>query len=124
MRMILFIGAGSFIGGIGRYLLSRLVQLKSTSAFPYGTLAVNLIGCFFMGVVFTLFTRDGMSEEWKLFLSTGILGGFTTFSAFSSETVLMMREEQFGYAFLYVAVSITLGLLFTYGGMIFTKSFA
>jgi len=114
MKLILTIGAGSFIGGVFRYLLSLLIQTKTTTNFPLGTLTVNIIGCFFIGIVFGIFAKGQMSHEWKLFLATGIIGGFTTFSAFSIETFTLFREGYAGYALLYVLASVLLGLLATY----------
>lgn len=117
MRIILFIGLGSFIGGIARYLLSQLIQNKALTAFPYGTLTVNIIGCFLIGIVYGFAGRSGISNEWRLFLATGILGGFTTFSAFSYESIALMRDGQAGPALLYIAASVMLGLLATYIGL-------
>ena len=113
MKLVLFIGAGSFIGGICRYLLSLLIQSKATTHFPLSTLIVNIIGCFFIGIVFGIFEKGQMSNEWKLFFATGVLGGFTTFSAFSNETFILFREGHAGYALLYVAASLLLGLFAT-----------
>ena len=90
MKILLAIGAGSFIGGTCRYLLSQFIQARSTIPFPFATLTVNIIGCLLIGVVFGLSAKGGMTPEWRLFLATGILGGFTTFSAFSYETVHML----------------------------------
>ena len=118
MRVIIFIGIGSFIGGVARYLLSQLIQPKAFPSFPYGTLAVNIIGCFLIGIIYGLAQRSGISNEWRLFLMTGILGGFTTFSAFSLETITLMRSGHTHEAFLYVAVSIIIGLLATWSGML------
>jgi CrcB protein len=87
MKIILAIGIGSFIGGILRYLLSLFIQNKFLSAFPFGTMSVNILGCFLIGLVFGLSDRGNISMEARLFLATGFLGGFTTFSAFSNETV-------------------------------------
>jgi CrcB protein len=117
MRVILFIGIGSFIGGVGRYLLSQLIQTKALTAFPYGTLAVNILGCFLIGMVYGLVEKSGLSGEWKLFLATGVLGGFTTFSAFSYESISLMRDGHTGFAFLYIAASVVLGLLATFIGL-------
>ena len=114
MKLILAIGAGSFIGGIFRYLLSILVQTKTTTNFPLGTLIVNIIGCFFIGIVFGISGKGQMPHEWKLFLATGVIGGFTTFSAFSIETFTLFREGNTGYALLYILASIIIGLLATY----------
>ena len=77
MRILLLIGTGSFIGGIFRYLLSQLLQSKFLSAFPFGTLGVNITGCFLIGLVFGLSDRGNLTQEWRLFLATGICGGFT-----------------------------------------------
>lgn len=114
MKLSIIIGIGSFIGGFSRYLLSLLIQTKITSPFPLHTLIINIAGCFFIGVVFGLFDKGQISNEWKLFLATGILGGFTTFSAFSMETLTLFREGYAGYAMLYIFASIFFGLLLTY----------
>ena len=114
MKLIFAIGTGSFIGGILRYLLTLLIQTKTTTHFPLGTLLVNLIGCFFIGIVFGIFDKGQMSHEWKLFLATGLLGGFTTFSAFSNEAFMLFRDGHTVYALLYILASVLLGLLATY----------
>ncbi len=116
MKILLLIGTGSFIGGILRYLLSQLIQVKTAGSFPYGTLTVNILGCFLIGLVFALVHKGGVSDEWKLFLTTGLLGGFTTFSAFSNETVMMLRESQYMPAAGYVSGSVLLGLAATFAG--------
>lgn len=117
MRLALIIGLGSFIGGISRYLLGYAIQNKAVSTFPYGTLTVNIIGCFLIGVIFGISERSGMSNEWRLFLTTGIVGGFTTFSAFSYESISLMRDGQPGSAFIYIACSVIIGLLATFTGL-------
>jgi len=121
MKIIIAIGIGSCLGGISRYLLSQFIQNKFLSAFPYGTLVVNIIGCFLIGIVFGLSERGNLTMEWRLFLATGILGGFTTFSAFSNETVSLLRDGQFWHAFTYIASSIVIGLLATFTGNSFIK---
>jgi len=114
MKLIFIIGIGSFIGGVFRYLLSLLIQTKTSTNFPLGTLIVNIIGCFFIGIVIGIFEKGQISYEWKWFLATGLLGGFTTFSAFSSETFILFREGYVGYAIFYIFSSILFGLLATY----------
>ncbi|HWB63485.1 MAG TPA: fluoride efflux transporter CrcB [Chitinophagales bacterium] len=114
MRILLLIGTGGFIGSVGRYLLSVLIQDKMLSSFPFGTLSVNIIGCFLIGALFALSEKGMVSTDWRLFLVTGVCGGFTTFSSFSNETIALMRGGQIGYAFAYVAASLILGLLATF----------
>jgi len=116
MKLLLAIGTGSFIGGISRYLLSQIIQSKFLSAFPFGTLAVNILGCFLIGLVFGLSERGNINQEWRLFLGTGVLGGFTTFSAFSNETFGLLRSGQLSYASLYILASVFIGLLATFIG--------
>jgi len=85
------------------------------------TLIVNIIGCFFIGIVFGLFDKGQISNEWKLFFATGVLGGFTTFSAFSSETFVLFRDGYVSYALLYISASVLLGVLATYIAYLFVK---
>ena len=123
MKVIFVIGTGSFIGGVFRYLLSLLILSKTTSLFPLSTLTVNIIGCFFIGIFIGICAKVQMPQEWELFLVTGILGGFTTFSAFSNETVFLFREGYVGYAMLYIFSSVILGLLATYFAYLLIKQF-
>ncbi len=116
MRILLLIGTGSFIGGVLRYSLSQFIQTKFLSAFPFGTFGVNIIGCFAIGLVFGLSERTNMSPELRLFLATGICGGFTTFSAFSNETFSLMRDGQLLYASAYITSSILFGVFATFLG--------
>ena len=82
IRAIFFIGAGSFVGGVARYLLSHVVQTNVASGFPWGTMVVNILGCFFIGLLYGLFERGSiMNGDLRVFLTTGFCGGFTTFSA-------------------------------------------
>ena len=123
MKIILAIGTGSFIGGILRYLLSQFIQTKFVSTFPFGTLGVNIIGCFLIGLVFGLADRGNLTQEWRLFLATGLIGGFTTFSAFSIETVGLLRDGQLWYATAYIVASVIIGLLATFIGISIIKLF-
>ena len=121
MKMILAVGLGSFIGGISRYLITLLIQNKFLSTFPYGTLFVNISGCFLIGVVYALSDKGNVSPVWRLFLATGVMGGYTTFSSFSNETVSMLRDAEYLPAFSYVAFSILLGLTATFAGISIIK---
>ena len=123
MKILVAIGAGSFIGGVFRYLLSLFIQTKHLSSFPFGTFSVNLLGCFLIGLVFGLSEKGNISPEWRLFLATGILGGFTTFSAFSLESINLMRSGQLNYAMAYIGASVLLGLLATFAGIYLIRFF-
>src|ERR1039457_922731 len=97
------------------------IQNKFLTTFPYGTLAVNLLGCFLIGIIFGLSERGNFSMVWRLFLVTGFLGGFTTFSFFSNETVGMLRDGQIWSAFTYISISVLVGLLATFTGISLIK---
>jgi fluoride exporter len=123
MKLILMIGIGGFIGTIFRYIISIGIQNKFLSSYPFGTFTVNIIGCFLIGIIYALSDRGNISVEWRLFIATGILGGFTTFSSFSNETVSMLRDAQYGFALLYVLSSVTIGILATFAGIFLIKAF-
>jgi fluoride exporter len=116
MRLIFIVGAGSFVGGISRYLLSTFMEEKISTHFPYGTLIVNLIGCFVIGCLFGLSERWALSYEWRLLLFTGLLGGFTTFSAFSVESSHLIRTGHLLSALIYIGISLVCGLGLTFLG--------
>jgi CrcB protein len=100
MLKILLIGLGGFIGAVLRYGISGLVQNLSRSiSFPYGTLAVNVIGCLVIGALSHLVeTRGVLNVQARLFIFVGVLGALTTFSTFSNETINLIREGQWLYA--------------------------
>ena len=120
MKLIFAVGVGSFIGGILRYLISITIQNKIT--FPYATFLVNILGCFLIGIVYAAYSKNMVTEDWRMFIATGILGGFTTFSAFSYESFSMMRSGLFINALLYISLSIIIGLLATFTGYSFLKN--
>lgn len=93
MTKALLVGMGGFVGSIARYLLGGLVQDLTRGTFPYGTLAVNILGCFLIGGLSELAdARAVLSPEKRAFIVVGVLGGFTTFSAFGNETLNLLRE--------------------------------
>jgi CrcB protein len=116
MKTALLVGLGSFIGGTGRYLISRLLQQNIVSSFPYGTFTVNIVGCFLIGVVYGWSSKNNFDPSWQLFLTSGILGGFTTFSAFSLETINLIKVGNPYGAILYVFLSVLFGLVSTVNG--------
>jgi CrcB protein len=107
---IVFLGAG--IGGVLRYGVSLLAALLfDVQAFPYGTLAINVTGSFAMGLIAEYFVvRTGLPQHLRLFLTTGILGGFTTFSSFSLEAVLLYRRGDLVDGTIYIVLSVALCL--------------
>jgi CrcB protein len=124
LKTLLIIGSGSFLGGIARYLTSRLVQNSIVSAFPYGTMVVNLLGCLLIGLVFGISERTNLiNDEWRIFLTVGFCGGFTTFSAFANENVTLLRDGNFLYFALYTGLSVFLGLAAVFFGNALTKLF-
>ena len=111
MKNALVVGLGGFIGCIARYLISVLIsQLFGAPAFPYATLIVNIVGCFLIGLLGGLTENTNMfSPEMHLFLTVGILGGFTTYSAFGYQTLMLARDEQIISAILNLSAHIILG---------------
>lgn len=113
MTNILLVGFGGFIGSVLRYLASGYVQQASKSVdFPYGTLAVNVMGCFAIGFLAQLAESRGvLASESRLFVFVGILGGFTTFSSFGNETLNLARDSQMMNALANVGMNVVIGLL-------------
>lgn len=118
MTRVLLVGAGGFLGSAARYLLSGLAQgLFRTASFPAGTLAVNLSGCLVIGVLSQLAeARGAFGDPGRAFLFAGVLGGFTTFSAFGNETVNLLRDGGATLAALNVAAQVGGGLLCVLAG--------
>lgn len=114
IKNLLLVGLGGGIGSMARYAASFLIRSKS---FPFATLCVNVIGSFIIGLVFAMSIKEaGLSNNWKLFLATGICGGFTTFSAFSLENMGLMQSGKIGIAVTYIFLSIVLGIVATFLG--------
>lgn len=114
----IMVGLGGFIGAILRYGLSGLMHRVLGSNFPYGTLAVNVLGSFALGLFLTLSsTRLAISDEWKSFIAVGILGAFTTFSTFSFETIALLQERLLMQAFLNIGLNVILALASVWAGM-------
>lgn len=123
LKTILIVGTGGFIGSVMRYLLQFYVEKGMSSTFPMGTLIANITGSFVIGMVFAIAEKGNlMSSEWRIFLSVGICGGFTTFSAFSYNTFIMIKEHSYGQLFYNVGGNLVLGILAVYLGIILIRT--
>lgn len=119
MQSILIVGLGGFLGSIARYKLGELIlHMTAQGRFPLSTLAVNVLGCLVVGVLAGAAERYEMfSPEARLFLFTGLLGGFTTFSAFGLEAMHLIRRNDLGTAALYTGSSLVLGITAVWLGL-------
>ena len=110
MLNILAVGAGGFLGAVCRYLIG-LVPISETFIFPIKTFIINIVGCIVIGILAAAATRNyDMSPQMILFLKVGLCGGFTTFSTFALETADLMKTGHMGAAFLYVLLSVLVGV--------------
>ena len=117
MRLLLIAVFGA-IGTLARYGLQGVVQIRVGSTFPYGTLLVNLTGCFLLGLIGQIaLNRMIVPPEWRVAIAVGFFGGYTTFSSFSWETAKMLEAGEWLWASAYVAASVVLGLLLSATGI-------
>ena len=124
MGTLLAVGAGGALGSVARYCLTLLSERYLGADFPYGTLTVNILGSLAAGVCLVLLLeRTLLPDIWRLLLMTGFLGGFTTFSAFSLQTLNFLQEGRFLAAAVYVLGSVLLSLAATGAGMLTARSF-
>jgi len=124
LKSILIVGFGGFIGTIARFLTSRYFQENITSVFPWSTLIINIAGSLLIGFIYGISEKgDFMSPDVRLFLTVGICGGFTTFSTFSNDAFILLRQDEWIRFAFYTSMSFFLGLLAVYGGRIIIKLF-
>lgn len=129
---ILLVAIGGAVGATARHLSNEIfrhwLEPKLGRAWPISTLLVNVVGCLMIGLLMAMFRRERLSEEWRLLLVTGGLGGLTTFSAFSYDTLTLTRDASFGAGLLNMALNVGLCLLAVWigwwlgGGYFETKS--
>jgi len=125
VKQLLLIGLGGFVGSIARFLVSRLNTRIDWLSIPIGTLTVNVIGSFIIGFLIGISEKSPiLTVELRMFLMVGLCGGFTTFSSFTGENLMLMRNGQFLPLFLYTGLSILLGFTAVYLGYISTKLMA
>ena len=120
--MLIWIAIGGAAGSVSRYLLGGIVQRASAAAFPVGTLVVNVIGCFLIGVLVQHYMHMQTSPIMRAALITGFCGGLTTFSAFGIETVGLIEGGAYEKAAAYIVMSMSLSILATFGGMAASKA--
>lgn len=122
IKSLLIVGFGGFIGTVARFLISRYLQFNITSVFPWSTFIVNIVGSLLIGIIFGISEKGNvLSPEIRLFLTVGICGGFTTFSTFSNDSFLLMRDQEWIRFALYTSLSIFIGLIAVYAGRLITK---
>ncbi len=124
MNQLLLVMAGGALGSGARYGVGRAALAAFGPGYPWGTLAVNLLGGFAMGLLAGLVSRMASAEEWRLLLGVGLLGGFTTFSAFSLDMVNMIERGAPGTAAGYALLSVTGSVAALFAGLALTRGFA
>ena len=121
LKALLLVGTGGFFGSIARYGVKLLTDKYLTSAFPYGTFLVNIVGCFIIGLLFGLTQRNQLDNTTWLILATGFCGGFTTFSSFALENNLLLGDKLPVMAITYTLLSLVLGIVLCRWGMMLTR---
>ncbi|HEY3581930.1 MAG TPA: fluoride efflux transporter CrcB [Pyrinomonadaceae bacterium] len=123
MQKTILIGLAGLVGTVVRYWLSGVVARQYGETFPWGTMAVNLIGCFLAGAIFYLTEeRFLISPTLRSVIMIGFLGGFTTFSSYGLQTFTLMRDGEFGLATLNIAASNVFGLLMVWTGYVLCRA--
>ena len=120
---LLIIALGGALGAVSRFLLGNGVSRALGSALPYGTFVINIVGCFAMGLLMTIIVdREMLPAAWRLFLCVGFLGGFTTFSSFGYEALILLTEGRLLAALAYVGGSVVLGLVAAAAGVLCARA--
>ncbi|MGK7879476.1 MAG: fluoride efflux transporter CrcB [Crocosphaera sp.] len=119
--LLVFLGGG--LGSCCRYLISKIINEQIETIFPWGTLTVNLIGCLIIGIIIGLIEKLPIHPYWLLFLVTGFCGGFTTFSSFSLENNLLLKNQEYTLLLVYTMISFLWGFAATFLGLILIKRF-
>lgn len=122
LKNILLIGTGGFIGSVARYYISRLNLIWDFLSIPAGTLLVNIAGCFIIGFLTGISDKSNLlSTDVRLFLMVGFCGGFTTFSSFANENLMLLHTGQIFSIILYTSLSVILGFLAVYLGYVLSN---
>jgi CrcB protein len=122
IKNFLIVGLGGAVGSMLRYGVQKIFQVQSATAFPTGTLLVNIAGCFLIGILWSFASRSlTWNDEMKLLSMTGFCGGFTTFSAFTLEGIGLLKENKTALFLIYLTASVVGGLLATFIGIRIAK---
>jgi CrcB protein len=121
MEKYLLVMAGAAVGGLGRYLLYEAFKARLPERFWFGTVIVNLTGCFLIGVVMTILINRNANPNWRLLLVVGMLGGYTTFSSFAYETYALIKDGEFVRGLVNVAVSVIGGYVAVWCGALLAR---
>ena len=114
--LLIVVGGGA--GSLARYLVASAISTRMGARFPWGTVIVNVTGCFLIGLIMTVLTeRANLSPNWRFALVIGFLGGYTTFSSFGWETAKMLEAGEWAWATAYVGASVVAGLLLSVAGI-------
>jgi len=121
-KSILLVGLGGGAGSIARFLCQKYIYEWYPHPFPFGTFLVNISGCFLIGIFYALAEKGNLlTPEWRILLTTGFCGGFTTFSTFAYENLNLLRNGDITYFILYIIASVILGMLATWLGIVLLK---
>lgn len=119
---ILLIAVGGALGAVFRYLITYIIGRQWGNYFPYGTLAVNLLGCLLIGIIMGLITEKAWIQPiWRFFLTIGFLGALTTFSSFSYEAYRLLEQGNIIYALTSILSNVIIGILAVWGGIGITR---
>lgn len=125
MGKYLAVGIGGFLGSIARFWLATFIGQRMATRFPYGTFVVNATGCFLIGFAMTLLTeKTHLNPTWLYLIPIGFIGGYTTFSTFEYETLRAIQEGQFTMGALNVVLSVLIGFLMVWTGVMAGKAVA
>lgn len=122
IRTLVLVALGGGIGSVLRYLVSKIVYKWFSAYIPMGTFAVNVLGCFMIGLFFGLAIKNASYQgDMRILLMTGLCGGFTTFSAFALENVNLLQSGEYMQALIYIVASVVVGLLAVFGGIVLVR---